>query len=125
MTIALSLFIFSIVGIVALILLKYREANTELVLFKGFRTNANASVERAVAVFHRNISKVDKNVFMAIIRSIAYYLGIIALKSVQFIEKRLIRFINFIKGKGTINKNGSASFYLKSISEHKKNLDRK
>ena len=39
-----------------------------------------------------------------------------------FLEKKLVRVLDLIRGKGSLKKKGSASFFLQNVSEYKQTL---
>ncbi len=60
-----------------------------------------------------------------IIHYTAYYISHIALSCARFAERKLIKIINFIKGRGVIEKKGQVSSYLKNVADFDRYSDKK
>lgn len=60
-----------------------------------------------------------------IIHYSAYYISHIALSCARLAERKLIKIINFIKGRGIIKKKGQVSSYLKDVADFDRYSDKK
>jgi uncharacterized membrane protein YidH (DUF202 family) len=117
-------FISASVGIAVLVLLKHFEMKAGRTFFHSIRFKADTFIARTGLLIHRHVPTIGKKISKHVAHHTAYHTSSIVLMIVQFMERRLLRLVNLIKGKGVVKKNGSASFFLKHISEHKKNSDR-
>jgi hypothetical protein len=122
--ISIVIFTFAFAGLAGLILMKHFEMKAGKTILRAFRFKADTAVAAADLYVRRHVPTFGKKMSKQVAHQTAYHTSSVVLRIVQFMERRLLRFINLIKGKGVVKKNGSASFFLKHISEHKKNSDR-
>jgi hypothetical protein len=122
-----SIFSFSIafVAIVGMIAMKNWEIKKGVTLWRGARFKADKVVVRWFLFVRSHIPAKGKRLSKEITHHTAYHISHIALGVVKFAERKLIRIINFIKGKGVVNKNRIASHYMKNVSEFERHPDRK
>ena len=115
-------FIFSLIGIIVLLSLKHWEQKRGRTFFSVFRFKADVFVIDSKAALRNRLPSESKRLSRQAVHYTIYHLSTVLLQVVQYIEKRLLRFINMIKGRGEIKKGGSVSFYLKNVSEHKNHM---
>jgi hypothetical protein len=117
MTVLSLSFIISFVGLISVFGLKHWGIGNENVLYKKVRTNLDRRTVNLVEDLQK-IPYAGRSVSSQVFHRILYQLSKLALHVVRFIERRLHRFVNMVKGKGDVNnQKGSASLFLKSIKE--------
>jgi len=114
----------SLTGITLLIALKEIEYKRRKTFALSLRQRADRRVLRLVNFFQIHLPTLSRKVWQQMLHHFALHLGTFFLKVVRFVENRLVRFINIIKGKGVIKKKGSASFFIQNVLEHKSELRR-
>ncbi|PCI30341.1 hypothetical protein COB55_00030 [Candidatus Wolfebacteria bacterium] len=122
MTILLTLFILSLVCIISVLSLKYWEDKKHVVLFARARTNADMRTRR---FFDRIASDTKERVhsgFHFSLHAIMHGLHTSVTYIKQSTERRLVRVLNFIRGRGSHKQTGSASFFLRRIAHHKEQM---
>ena len=121
-TIPTIVLIVSLTGIVLLFMLKRWELQSRKVYLPVARAKTDIFALKMAAKAHsfvRIMPGVSSHVSRQITHHTAYHTSAIALKLVQVVEEKLLRFINMIKGKGVIKDDRVASQYLRDVSEHR------
>lgn len=118
-------FAFSFIAIVSMIAFKNWEIKAGKTLWRGSRFKADKIVARWLTVLKSHIPTTGKRFSKEITHHTAYHISYIALSGVKFMERKLIRIINFIKGRGIVKKDRTASHYMKNVSEYERHPDRR
>lgn len=115
------LFVISVTGIVALIVFKNWEQRRGSAPGAALRARIDARVAvlggwlKSVPLYFKEHSKV-------LSAQIIFHLSAIMLRIVHFAERKLIRVINLVKGRGDVTtKKGAASFFLQNVATYKEN----
>jgi len=91
--------------------------------------DARFKADKAVASWSTfvksHIPTKGKHLSKEITHHTAYHVSHAALGVVKFAEGKLVRIINFIKGKGVVRKDRNTSHYMKNVSEYERHPDRK
>ena len=111
----------SIVGLFGLLALKEKEQSRGKVFFPGFRKQADLWVLNLYALFHA-IPKHVRDVTRRLVHHGVYQGSRTALLLLRVIERRLMKLLNLIRGKGVITKGESSSAFLKHVAEHKNGI---
>lgn len=119
---AIVAFIFALIGIIALLYFKNWEIARGRMVFVDFRKKADTFVIESITSFKSRLPRASKQILKHVINNIIYYTSTILLKFVKWLEKKLVRFSNMIKGRVEIQNRGEASMYLQNVSAHKNNL---
>ncbi|MEK7589745.1 MAG: hypothetical protein AAB475_00630 [Patescibacteria group bacterium] len=122
-----SIFSFAVafIAIVGMIAFKNWEIKAGKTILRNARFKADKVVVEWFIALKSHIPTKGKHLSKEITHHTAYHISHFALGGVKFAERKLIRVINFIKGKGVVNKNGNASHYLKNVSKYERHSDRK
>jgi hypothetical protein len=108
--------------IIAFFFFKQWEWSRGAIVFPRLRFKLDMAVLRFLRTSKEKAPRISKE-FSSTMADHANRLGKLALLSIiRRIERRLQRIRNFINGKMEIRNNGSASFYLKDVAEHKKRI---
>lgn len=112
----------SLVGIIALLMFKRWKRVIESVPYRSKREYGDKFVVRVSDYLHAIPHA--SNVFVSrLFHAFAFYVSAWMLRAVRFLERRLFKFVNMIKGRREINhKKGSASLFLTAISDKNKDL---
>ncbi len=116
MTIIVS-FGISFLGIVALLAFKSWEVRRGIGVFPDIRIRMDKRVVYWKSLLYTALP-ICIAVFLRGFHASVYYASEFTLRAVRFLERRLLRFVNMVKGRrGEINKKkGSASLFLAAIS---------
>lgn len=122
-----SIFVFGFVflAIVGMIAFKNLEIKAGKTILREKRFTADRIVANWFMIFKSHIPTKGKRLSKEITHHTAYHISHTALGGVKFAEKKLIRIINFIKGKGVVRKDGETSHYMKNVSKFKRHPDRR
>lgn len=118
-------FTFALFAIAGMIAFKNWEIKSGITVFRKFRFKADRVVAKWFIFVKSHMPTEGKHLSKEITHHTAYHVSRTALAVVRFAERKLIRIINFIKGKGIVRKDGTASHYLKNVSEYERHPDRK
>lgn len=122
-----SIFSFGIafIAIVGMIAIKNWEIKRGITLFRDVRFKADKAVVLWFTFVKSHIPTRGRHLSKKITHHTAYHVSHAALGGVKFAERKLVRIINFIKGKGVVRKDRTASHYMKNVSEYERHPDRK
>lgn len=118
-------FIFALFAIIGMIAFKNWEIKAGITVFREFRFKADRITILWSSFVKGNIPTEGKHLSKKIMHNTVYYISHAALAVVRFAEQKLVRIINFIKGKGIVKKDRTTSHYLKNVSEYDRHPDRK
>jgi hypothetical protein len=113
---------FAIVGMIAF---KNWEIKAGKTVLREVRFKADKIVAGWFIFVRSHIPTKGKHLSKEITHHTAYHISYVALGGVKFAERKLVRIINFIKGKGVIKKDRTASHYMKNVSKFERHPDRK
>lgn len=122
---AVFLFIFAFLAIVGMLAIKNWELKAGKTLFRDVRFKADKAVAKWATILKSHVPRNGKIISKELTHNAAYHISHVALAGVHFAERKLIRVINFIKGKGVVKKDRTASHYLKNVSQYERHPDRK
>ena len=94
-------------------------------IFRDVRFKADKVVASWITFIKSHVPTRGKKLSKEITHHAAFHFSHFALSIVKFIERKLIRIINFIKGKGVVKKDRIASHYMKNVSEYERHPDRR
>ncbi|MBT3282739.1 hypothetical protein HON59_00695 [bacterium] len=122
-----SIFSFGIsfIAIVGMIAIKNWEIKRGVTLLRDARFKADKAVASWSTFVKSHIPTKGKHLSKEITHHTAYHVSHAALGVVKFAEGKLVRIINFIKGKGVVRKDRNTSHYMKNVSEYERHPDRK
>lgn len=122
MTISMVLFVISLTFIVLLIALKYWESHNRRVLFADFRARVDRYTQRACTDLASNAQRKIRTSFHSSLHVVLHGMHVIIVRSREALERRLVRMLNFIRGRRSRKQAGSASFFLRRIAHHKQQM---
>jgi len=121
MTWLIALLIISVLGIAALLIFKKWEESRGGLPGTGLRRATDAKV----VVISERLKALPRALWASVrvfLKQGVFYVSAGMLRIVQFTERKLIRVINLVRGKGDIStKKGSASFFLQNVATYKEN----
>jgi hypothetical protein len=120
--IPIVLFASSGTGIIAFLLFKRWEWAHGRVLFPRMRMKLDRMATQVFRTSKEKTPQISKDFSQTLIARLRQYGRTIVIVSIRNIEKRLRRVRDLIDGKIDIQQNGSASFYLKDVAEHKRKM---
>jgi hypothetical protein len=122
-----SIFSFGIafLAIVGMIAFKNWEIKAGKTVLREVRFKADKIVAGWFTIFKSHIPTRGKHLSKEITHHTAYHVSHAALGVVKFAEGKLVRIINFIKGRGVVKKDRTASHYMKNVAEFERHPDRK
>ena len=124
--IAIFSFIFSLLAIIGMISIKNWEMKAGKTIFAKMRFKFDIFVAKYLIILKSYTQTNNGRYFLKeIIHYTAYYISHIALSCARFAERKLIKIINFIKGRGVIEKKGQVSSYLKNVADFDRYSDKK
>ena len=124
--IAIFSFIFSLLAIIGMISIKNWEMKAGKTIFAKMRFKFDIFVAKYLIILKSYTQTKNGRYFLKkIIHYTAYYISHIALSCARFAERKLIKIINFIKGRGVIEKKRQASPYLKNVADFDRHSDKK
>ncbi|HEY4517523.1 MAG TPA: hypothetical protein VJI74_01375 [Candidatus Paceibacterota bacterium] len=89
--------------------------------FPGLRAKADALVLSYTTGLHSLTPRPRKDLAKHMLREGAHSGTVLLLHGVHFLERKLLRLINMIKGRGASTHPTTASEFLKSVAESKQN----
>lgn len=111
----------SVIGIIALLIFKNWEQRRGGMPGASIRATADAKVV-VISTQLKQFPQTLHSSFRVLIKKVIFYVSAAMLRVVQFTERKLIRVINLVRGKGDITtKKGSASFFLQNVATYKEN----
>ena len=116
---------FALIAIVSMITFKNWEIRAGKTILREKRFKADKIVANWFTMFKSHLPTRGRKLSKEITHHTAYHISHFALSGVKFIERKLIRIINFIKGKGIIKKDRKASHYMKNVSKYERHPDRR
>ena len=109
----------SLIGIAGLLIFKNWEQRRGGLPGAAIRATADAKV----VVISTQLKQFPQTLhvsFRVLLKHVIFYVSAAMLRVVQFTERKLIRVINLVRGKGDITtKKGSASFFLQNVATYK------
>lgn len=118
-------FVFAMTAIAGMITFKNWELKAGKTVFREIRFKADRIVFSFFIFIKSHLPIRGKKFSKEIIHHSIFYFSHFALSGVKFLEKRLIRLINFIKGRGVIKKERNTSDYLKNVSKYERHPDKR
>ncbi|MDP6388075.1 MAG: hypothetical protein QGG63_02285 [Candidatus Pacebacteria bacterium] len=118
-------FAFAFLAIIGMLVVKNWEIKAGKTLFHDARFKADKEVVKWITVLKSHVPTRSRLISKELMHNIAYHVSHVALAGVRFAERKLVKVINFIKGKGVVKKDAVASHYLKNVSEFERHPDRK
>ncbi|HJL55632.1 MAG: hypothetical protein QGH85_01460 [Candidatus Pacebacteria bacterium] len=122
---AIFSFAFAFLAIIGMLIIKNWEVKAGKTLSHEFRFKADRAVAKWTTILKSHLPTRGRVISKELSHNIAYHVSHVALAGVHFAERKLIRVINFIKGKGIVNKDRATSHYLKNVSEYERHPERK
>ncbi|OGG48128.1 hypothetical protein A3D66_00795 [Candidatus Kaiserbacteria bacterium RIFCSPHIGHO2_02_FULL_50_9] len=119
--IAFSVTLSALCGFLAL---KHWELRRGRVLISKFRAKADALVLHYAKRLFALAPNPRPDLAKHLLREAAHSLTILLLRGLHFLERRLLKVVNMIKGRGTPARNDSVSEFLRSVSESKQKSPR-
>lgn len=118
--VAIILFGISLLGLIAFLFFKRWEVRQEdATLYRQKRT----VLDHLVVRLGKRLSVIPhflRDFLLHAFHAIVFHVSAFVLRVVRFVERRLLRFVNMVRGKREIHhKKGSASLFLTSISEER------
>jgi hypothetical protein len=123
--IAVFSFAFTFFAIIGMLVVKNWEIKAGKTLLREIRFKADRTVAKWTTFFKSHLPTRGRVISKELTHNTAYHISHIALAVVHFAERKLIRIINFIKGKGVVKKDAAASHYMKNVSQYERHPDRK
>lgn len=123
--VSIFLFSFAFIAIVGMIAMKNWEIKAGKTVLREARFKADKAVVSWFIFVKSHIPTKGKSLSKEITHHTVYHVSQVALRGVKFAEKKLVRIINFIKGKGVVKKDRTASHYMKNVSQYERHPDRK
>ncbi|MBL7045336.1 MAG: hypothetical protein ISR98_01935 [Parcubacteria group bacterium] len=122
-----SVFSFGIVSIaiIGMIAMKNWEIKRGMTVLHDVRFKADKIVASWFTFVKSHIPTQGKHLSKEITHHTVYHVSHAALGVVKFAESKLVRIINFIKGKGVIKKDRTTSHYMKNVSEYERHPNKK
>ena len=109
-------------GATSLFWLKRLELKRGHMYFSSFRRRADGLVLNGVRVIRHHLPGESKKLSKKVVLYTVIYASATLLRGVRLIERRLVGFLNMIKGRGEVKTNGTASMFLRNVSEHKNKI---
>ena len=116
---------FAFIAIVGMIVFKGWEIKAGKTLHRDFRFKADRAVAKWTTLLKSHLPTRGRVISKELSHNVAYHVSHAALSGVHFAERKLIRIINFIKGKGVVKKDRTTSHYLKNVSKYERHPDKK
>lgn len=123
--VSIFLFVFAITAMAGMIAFKNWELRAGKTIFREIRFKADRIVFSFFTFIKSHLSTKGKSLSNEVIHHTIFYFSHFALNCIKFLEKKLIRLINFIKGRGILKKERNTSVFLKNISEYERHPDKK
>ena len=114
----------SMVGLLALFAVKEWEHSSGKIFFPGFRKRADMWVLDLYTLF-RTIPKYTRDALEYLAHYGAYQGSRTALLLLRMVERRLMRLLNMIRGKGVVTKRETPSTFLRHVTEYKNGMREK
>ena len=115
----------SIVGILGLLGLKSLERKRGGVFLGRMRKRADEGVVALEHKLTRGLPEFIKEHASAALHYVTYHVTALALMLVRFVERRLARFVNFVKGRREVKRSsGARSAYLRDVTDHRDEVRR-
>lgn len=117
--------IISLTGLFILFVIKRWETKMNRVFLPGLHLSADELVIQVAAdikLIGRSIPGLSFHFSRHVTHYTAYHVSTIALRVLKVVERRLLLFVNMIKGKGVVREDREASQYLRRVSEHKNSI---
>lgn len=115
----------SIVGILSLLGLKALERKRGKVFFGIVRKRADEGVLKLERTLTKRLPELIKELISSAAHYVTYKVTALALMLVRFVERRLTRFVNFVKGRREVRKNGGTrSRFLRDVTSHRDEVRR-
>lgn len=111
----------SILGLLGIFLVKEWEQSSGKMLFPGFRKRADTRT-LDLYVLIRAIPKRTKVTLLYLVHHSVYQGSRTALLLLRIVERRLMKLLNMIRGKGVVTKREPPSTFLKHVAEHKNGI---
>src|SRR3989344_367675 len=113
----ITLFSISLGGIIILFIFKQWENTNTPMWYRRQRERGDRAVTR-ILNFLYVIPHASRIFLVRVFHAIVFHISAWVLLVVRFLERRLFRFVNMVKGKREINhKKGSVSLFLTAISD--------
>jgi len=111
----------SVLGLLGIFLVKEWEQSSGRILFPGFRKRADARTLDLYAQVQA-IPKRTKVMLLYLAHHSIYQSSRTALLLLRIVERRLMKLLNMIRGKGVVTKREPPSTFLKHVAEHKNGI---
>ncbi|MFQ5661791.1 MAG: hypothetical protein ACE5F2_00865 [Candidatus Paceibacteria bacterium] len=121
---AIFSFAFAFLAIIGMLVVKNWEVRAGKTLWSDFRFKADRKVAKWTTILKSHLPTRGRVISKELTHNTAYHVSHAALACVHFAERKLIRVINFIKGKGVVKKDAAASSYLKNVSKYERHPER-
>lgn len=114
----------SLIGLIAFLMFKRVEVRRDIGWYTRVRGTLDVYAARATHVLFK-IPTVLRRILFDIGHWVVYHVSHASLTAVRFVERKLLRFVNMVKGRGDVNrKRGHASLFLKHVVEHRDQVRR-
>ncbi len=118
-------FFTSAVILTAFVALKRFEIKTGKLLAPDFRLRMDNLAVKSAKYFKYEFPVVFKNTLTKIVLYMAHFSSTTLLNGVRYVERKLHKFVDTIRGKKEISSNGTTpSSYFKDVKEHKEKSSR-
>jgi hypothetical protein len=121
---AIFSFAFASLAIIGMLAVKNWELKAGKTLARDFRFKADRVVAKWTTILQSHLPTRGRVLSKELSHNVAYHVSHAALAGVHFAERKLVRVINFIKGRGVVKKDAAASDYLKNVSEYARHPER-
>lgn len=118
-------FVFAMTAIAGMITFKNWELKAGKTVFREIRFKADKVVFSFFTFIKSHLPTKGKRFSKEVAHHSIFYFSHFALSGVKFLERKLVRLIDFIKGRGVVKKERNTSDYLKNVSEYERHPDKK
>jgi hypothetical protein len=122
---AIFSFAIAFFAIIGMFTVKSWELKAGKTLFRDFRFKVDKITVRLIIFLKSYMPTRGRLISKELTHNAAYHISHIALFGVHYLERKLIKIINFIKGKGVVKKDRTTSHYMKNVSLYERHPDRK
>ncbi|MBI2618205.1 hypothetical protein HYW58_02015 [Candidatus Kaiserbacteria bacterium] len=120
---SVGIFFFSLIGVVSLVGFRMWEIQQETRLFNIQRARLDEFVRRVQTYVRTRMPVFGHLAFARMYHTVAHRLALFMLSVLKAVEKRVIRLLEYLRGKRDIQKGVTQSEFLRKVSEHKRNLE--
>lgn len=120
---ALIAFIVSGLGVVGMVTVRAYELRAGRKLFSfQWRTSIDYAIHRKVSFVRQTIGDAKNVTFSYVVKHSMLSLALLFFRTGRKMQTMAMQFLDWAKQSNTLKNKGSASFFLKQVSEHKQTL---